>query len=95
MGLKPMTRPWKPWFEVYAPAEDPQIAAVAVLEAGAWGASSAGPITRHILDAWLAAKGSQAPPFTPYRDASIGNAPETGAPATPVPSTAPDDGDAP
>ncbi|MGA0588775.1 penicillin-binding protein 2 [Dyella sp. KRB-257] len=63
------------WFEVYAPADDPQIAVVAVLEAGAWGASSAGPITRHILDAWLAAKGRAAPPFTPYRDDAIGNAP--------------------
>lgn len=63
------------WFEVYAPADDPQIAVVAVLEAGAWGASSAGPITRHILDAWLAAKGRAAPPFTPYRDDVIGNAP--------------------
>ncbi|MGN6740916.1 penicillin-binding protein 2 [Dyella sp.] len=65
------------WFEVYAPAEDPQIAVVAVLEAGAWGASSAGPITRHILDAWVAAKGRAAPPFTPYRDDAIGNAPAT------------------
>jgi penicillin-binding protein 2 len=63
------------WFEVYAPADDPQIAVVAVLEAGAWGASSAGPITRHILDAWVAAKGRAAPPFTPYRDDAIGNAP--------------------
>ncbi len=62
------------WFEVYAPADDPQIAVVAVLEAGAWGASSAGPITRHILDAWLTAKGRAAPPFTPYRDDAIGNA---------------------
>ncbi|ODV16271.1 MAG: penicillin-binding protein 2 [Rhodanobacter sp. SCN 68-63] len=65
------------WFEVYAPAEDPQIAVVAVLEAGAWGASSAGPITRHILDAWVAAKGRAAPPYTPYRDDAIGNAPAT------------------
>ncbi|WP_431638222.1 penicillin-binding protein 2 [Dyella sp. KULCS107] len=65
------------WFEVYAPAEDPQIAVVAVLEAGAWGASSAGPITRHILDAWVAAKGRAAPPYTPYRDDAIGNASAT------------------
>ncbi|MGN6237011.1 penicillin-binding protein 2 [Dyella sp.] len=65
------------WFEVYAPAEDPQIAVVAVLEAGAWGASSTGPITRHILDAWVAAKGRAAPAYTPYRDDAIGNAPAT------------------
>ena len=50
------------WFEAYTPADDPQIAAVALLEAGAWGASSAGPIVRHILDAWLSAKGANVPP---------------------------------
>ena len=53
------------WFEVYAPADDPQIAVAVVLEAGAWGASSSGPIARHILDAWVDAKGSEAPPHTP------------------------------
>jgi penicillin-binding protein 2 len=46
-----------------------------VLEAGAWGASSAGPIARHILDAWLTTKGTAAPPFTPYKDTTLGNAP--------------------
>ncbi|HEX5304526.1 MAG TPA: penicillin-binding protein 2 [Dyella sp.] len=76
------------WFEVYAPAENPQIAVVAVLEAGAWGASSAGPITRHVLDAWVAAKGRVVPGFTPYRDDSIGNAP---APVEDLPVESTDD----
>ncbi|MEI7038276.1 penicillin-binding protein 2 [Fulvimonas yonginensis] len=45
------------WFEAYAPADDPKIAAVAMLEAGAWGAQDAGPIVRRILDAWLVTQG--------------------------------------
>lgn len=53
------------WFEMYAPVEDPQIAVVVLLEAGAWGSSSAGPIARHIMDAWVAGKGDEAPPHTP------------------------------
>ncbi len=53
------------WFEAYAPADDPQIAVVVLLEAGAWGSSSAGPIARHILDAWVETKGADAPPHTP------------------------------
>ena len=42
------------WFMGYAPADNPQIAAAVVLEAGAWGGKDAGPIMRKILDAWLA-----------------------------------------
>jgi penicillin-binding protein 2 len=42
------------WFIAYAPADNPQIAAAVVLEAGAWGGSDAGPIVRKIFDAWLA-----------------------------------------
>lgn len=80
------------WFEMYAPADDPQIAVAVVLEAGAWGASSAGPIARHILDAWLATKGSKAPPFTPYTDPSLGDVPPLPPEDVPV---APPDGDTP
>ncbi|MDQ6647993.1 MAG: penicillin-binding transpeptidase domain-containing protein, partial [Pseudomonadota bacterium] len=53
------------WFEAYAPADDPQIAVAVLLEAGAWGASSSGPIARHILDAWAEQKGNDALPLTP------------------------------
>jgi penicillin-binding protein 2 len=53
------------WFEAYTPSDNPQISAVALLEAGAWGAQDAGPIVRKIFDAWLAAKGSAAPTDTP------------------------------
>ncbi|HEX7732351.1 MAG TPA: penicillin-binding protein 2, partial [Rhodanobacter sp.] len=52
------------WFEMFAPAEEPRIAVAVVLEQGAWGASSAGPIARKILDAWLATQ-PDAPADTP------------------------------
>ena len=52
------------WFEMFTPAEDPRIAVAVVLEAGAWGASDAGPIARKILDAWLATQ-PHPPPDTP------------------------------
>ncbi len=50
------------WFEAYTPAEDPKIAAVAMLESGAWGAADAGPIVRKIFDSWLVIQGKTAPP---------------------------------
>ncbi|HWU77977.1 MAG TPA: penicillin-binding transpeptidase domain-containing protein, partial [Rhodanobacter sp.] len=57
------------WFEMFAPAEDPQIAVAVLLESGAWGAADAGPIARRILDAWEATQ-KDAPPDTPLpRDA--------------------------
>jgi penicillin-binding protein 2 len=52
------------WFEAYTPADDPQIAAVVVLEAGAWGAQDAGPIVRRIFDAWAVARGDAIPSDT-------------------------------
>jgi len=71
------------WFEMFAPAEDPRIAVAVVLEEGAWGASSAGPIARKILDAWLATQ-PDAPPDTPLPP---GGLPPAGAtPATPAPA---------
>ncbi len=61
------------WFEMFTPAEEPRIAVAVLLERGAWGASSAGPIARKILDAWLATQ-PNAPPDTPL--------PESGPPAS-------------
>ncbi|MFK2878623.1 penicillin-binding protein 2 [Rhodanobacter hydrolyticus] len=71
------------WFEMFAPAEEPRIAVVVSLENGAWGASSAGPIARKILDAWLATQ-SDAPPDTPLQPGSL-SSPDvvSGAPAPP------------
>ena len=43
-------------FIAYAPAEDPTIALAVVVEGGGYGASTAAPIARKILDAWLLGK---------------------------------------
>lgn len=40
-------------FVAYTPADDPQIAVAVIVEHGAWGGSTAGPIARAVLDAWL------------------------------------------
>ena len=68
------------WFEAFTPANDPQISAAAVLEAGAWGGKDAGPIVRKIFDAWLATKGTAAPSDTPLPEQSLP------APASSVPT---------
>ncbi|NLP61140.1 penicillin-binding protein 2 [Paraburkholderia sacchari] len=40
-------------FIAFAPAEKPQIAVALIVENGGWGAQSAGPIARRVLDYWL------------------------------------------
>ncbi len=79
------------WFMAYTPADNPQIAATVVLEAGAWGGADAGPIVRKIFDAWLATHGGDIPgserlPVTQPAPA------ESTAPLTQA-ATAPDDED--
>jgi len=51
-------------FISYAPADDPKIAMVVVVEHGGFGASTAAPISRRILDAYLLPKGTAASPVT-------------------------------
>ena len=41
------------WFIAYAPADNPTIAVAVLVEHGGFGATSAGPIARKIMDAWL------------------------------------------
>jgi penicillin-binding protein 2 len=53
------------WFEAYTPADNPKIAAAALLEAGAWGAKDAGPIVRKIFDSWAATQVNPTPSDTP------------------------------
>jgi penicillin-binding protein 2 len=65
---------------MFAPAEEPRIAVAVVLEQGAWGASSAGPIARKILDAWLTTQ-PDAPPDTPL--------PAEGKPGSGLPPSVP------
>jgi penicillin-binding protein 2 len=72
------------WFEGYTPADDPKIAAAAVLESGAWGGSAAGPIVRKMFDAWLAGQGGGPTPDVPLKDTG----PTPGAPIEDMPATA-------
>jgi penicillin-binding protein 2 len=48
-------------FIAYAPADNPRIAVAVVVEHGGFGSSSAAPIARAIMDAWLIPKSSSAP----------------------------------
>ena len=87
------------WFEAYTPADDPQIAAAVVLEAGAWGAQDAGPIVRKIFDAWVVfAKGGPPPVDVPLPrpPATPGNqaVPDEAVPVEDVPADASSSGGA-
>ncbi|HET7267372.1 MAG TPA: penicillin-binding protein 2 [Oleiagrimonas sp.] len=50
-------------FICYTPAKNPQIAVAVIVDHGAWGGSTAGPIARAVLDAW--AKEHPAPASSP------------------------------
>ncbi len=49
-------------FIAYAPADNPRIAVAVVVEHGGFGSSSAAPIAKAIMDAWLLPKKAQAQP---------------------------------
>ena len=49
-------------FVGFAPAEAPTIAVAVAIEGGGYGASTAGPIARKIVDAWLLGKMPEAEP---------------------------------
>ena len=57
VSLDPRTLPYhlrhQALFAGYAPAEDPTIALVVVVEHGGYGGATAAPIARRIFDAWL------------------------------------------
>jgi len=52
----PLTLRHQAWFIAYAPADNPTIAVAVMVEHGGFGASTAGPIARKIMDAWLLGK---------------------------------------
>jgi penicillin-binding protein 2 len=56
-GLNPHSLPLslrhQAWFIAYAPADNPTIAVAVMVEHGGFGASTAAPIARKIMDAWL------------------------------------------
>jgi penicillin-binding protein 2 len=56
----PMNLRHQALFVGYAPADDPRIAVAVLVEHGGFGASSAAPIARKIMDAWLLPRASSA-----------------------------------
>lgn len=52
----PLSLRHQAWFIAYAPADNPTIAVAVAVEHGGFGASTAGPIARKILDAWILGK---------------------------------------
>nr|MBP6749828.1 penicillin-binding protein 2 [Xanthomonadaceae bacterium] len=74
-------------FICYAPAEAPTIAVAVVVEGGGYGASTAAPIARTILDAWLLGKMPEEPEKTEPAQTPAAGAPAQAATATPAGST--------
>jgi penicillin-binding protein 2 len=73
------------WFIAFAPVESPRIAVAVLAENAGFGAGTAGPIARQVLDAYLLGEPSMEPGAQPPELPSI-KAPETPAPpAAPVP----------
>jgi penicillin-binding protein 2 len=85
-------------FIAFAPAEAPRIAVAVIVEHGGFGASSAAPIARAIMDAYLLPKASQsalplaapgAPGTTPAASAAAGTPPAAHAPPASSPPAPP------
>jgi penicillin-binding protein 2 len=88
------------WFVAYAPADNPQIAVAAILESGAWGADSTGPIVRQMLDVWLASHGGVIPdakrlPVSGVAPAAVPSDVENDAPVEDLPAESTSSGDTP
>ncbi len=77
-------------FIAYAPAYDPTIAVAVAVEGGGYGASTAAPIARKILDAWIDGKLPEGVVAETARDSSVPAsqqpAPTPATPASPPPS---------
>lgn len=58
-GARAPARP--PWFVAYAPAENPKIALAVLVENGGFGAQSAAPIARQVIDYYLLDQRAAAP----------------------------------
>ena len=79
-------------FVAFAPAEDPRIAVAVMVENGEHGSTTAAPVARKVMDAYLFPEGAQAPAApgaTPTASAPVAApAPEAPAePASPSPET--------
>nr|WP_282099885.1 penicillin-binding protein 2 [Thauera aromatica] len=76
------------WFVAYAPAENPRIALAVLVENGGFGAQSAAPIARQVLDYYLLERRAAAPA---EEDTESGEAVEDEAAAPAPPAAAPPD----
>jgi penicillin-binding protein 2 len=52
----PLSLRHQAWFIAFAPVDNPKIAVAVMVEHGGYGATTAGPIARKIMDAWLLGK---------------------------------------
>ena len=52
----PISQRHRALFEAYAPADNPTIAVAVEIEGGGYGADTAAPIARKIMDAWITGK---------------------------------------
>ena len=73
------------WFVAYAPAENPRIALAVLVENGGFGAQSAAPIARQVLDYYLLERRAAAPA---KEDTESGEAVEDEAATVPAPPAA-------
>ncbi|AVR87091.1 penicillin-binding protein 2 [Thauera aromatica] len=73
------------WFVAYAPAENPRIALAVLVENGGFGAQSAAPIARQVLDYYLLERRAAAPA---KEDMESGEAVEDEAATVPAPPAA-------
>ena len=78
-------------FIAYAPADNPRIAVAVIVEHGGFGSSSAAPVARAIMDAWLLPKPAMAPmpQTTPVQPAPPTQQTTPVQQMTPVPEAAP------
>jgi penicillin-binding protein 2 len=80
----PLSLRHQAWFIAYAPADHPTIAVAVMVEHGGFGASTAAPIARKIMDAWLLGKKPE-PEVNPDVIAAGGEPVAAAAPAAPAP----------
>ncbi len=79
-------------FVAFAPAEDPRIAVAVMVENGEHGSTTAAPVARKVMDAYLLPRGAASPGMAtgPATDAGATPAPAAAAPApVPPPESAP------
>ena len=61
----PLAQRHQAWFIGYAPADNPTIAVAVAVEHGGFGSSTAAPIARKVMDAWVLGQQQAASPGTP------------------------------